>query len=641
MPIQIDLGSSSSSSSPSNPSAQPTKKGPIVGIDLGTTNSLVAFVRNGKPEVLKTSDSSALLPSVVEYSLEGRPLSVGAKAVEKRSSLSNATEKFSSTVVFSAKRLMGRALKDLKDDAPFLPYRLIDNDTKGQALIALSDTVAVSPIETSSEILKALKHRAEETLGEAVDRAVVTVPAYFDDAQRSATKAAGRLAGLDVVRVINEPTAAALAFGWSFDRPGKVVVFDLGGGTFDVSVLRIEPQLTEVISTLGDTHLGGDDFDRALAEWGLAHLLNQGVLSAETPDQEKKQILSELLVESERAKIALSDRDTHSFKFREHSFALTRAEANDLWRPLVQRCLKLVDHALDDARLVVSDIDDVVMVGGSTRVPLVRESVAERFGKAPNTSLNPDEAVALGASLQAEVLAGLSRNRLLLDVVPLSLGLETMGGVVTKVIHRNSTIPVEAREIYTNHVDKQTAFDIHVLQGERELVQDCRSLAKFKLRGLDPAPAGFHRIEVVFRVDASGILSVQARDLRSSKQHLIEVMPSFGLTDDEFMVMLEKSFDHAEDDIAARLLAEIKVEADTVLIATEKALKNAGHLLDPTDRSEVHARLVDLKNHAKGRSSDAIRQAIADLDAVSQALAELQVNAALNASLGGKKVDLV
>jgi molecular chaperone DnaK len=624
MPVQIDLGR------PGTSEKKVIDSSPIVGIDLGTTNSLIAVVRDGKATVLRDATEGGLIPSVVLLSPDGSVEAVGKNARAQKGIDGERT-------IYSVKRLMGRSLSDLGDEIQNIPFQLEDDETHSQVRIRVGSRV-LSPLEVSAEILKKLKTLAESVLGESIRKTVITVPAYFDDAQRSATKAAGRLAGFEVLRILNEPTAAALAYGWSNEHPGKVAVYDLGGGTFDISILNIEENTYQVLSTAGDTHLGGDDFDAALVDWVIPKIRSRAPLFFANSEEEKTARAS-LMVQAEAIKLKIYE-TRGVFRLKEVEVAISVEEAERIWEPLVARSLKLCYEALNEAGLKFQDLDDVLLVGGSSRLPLVRKRVGEFFGKAANTTLNPDEAVALGAALQAEILAGRGEERLLLDVVPLSLGLETVGATVSKLILRNSPIPTEAQEVFTNHAEKQTAFDFHIVQGERELVKDNRSLARFRLRGLDPAPAGFHRIEVNFRIDVNGILNVKARDLRSGKSQEIEIRPSFGLSDDEIVRMIESSFEHAEEDMQNRQWIDLRMEGETLVKATEMALRNMGYKLSNTEKAEIKARLVDLQNALSTRDVNQLRSSMDELEATGRDMAELQLNEAVSGALKHKKIDL-
>src|SRR5262245_39843303 len=541
--------------------------GQVVGIDLGTTNSLVAYVREGAPRVIRDSAGDALVPSVVSLGDDGT-IFVGREAQRRL-----LTEP--SRTVYSVKRFMGRGIEDVTDEAALLPFK-VGGDVGGVVRIGLGER-EFTPPEISAFVLRELKRRAEEHFREQgefdfeVDRAVITVPAYFNDAQRTATRDAGRLAGLEVLRIISEPTAASLAYGLDKKNRETIAVYDLGGGTFDISILRVEDGVFQALATSGDTHLGGDDIDRLLVELVLDDV---GATHAAPLQPELVQAIRKAVIQ---AKWDLSDREEAEIRVDAsadlpdgYRRAITRAEFETPIRPLVERTLGPVRQALSRAGPDPKEIDDVGLVGGATRTPLVRRLVAELFGRTPHSDLNPDEVVALGAAVQADILISGRREMLLLDVTPLSLGIETIGGVVSKIIMRNSTIPASGREMYTTSVDNQTSVDIHVLQGERELVADCRSLAKFKLRGIPPMPAGLPRVEVRFQIDANGILSVGARELRTGVEQAIEVKPSYGLTDQEVERMLIESFEHAQADFDARLLIEARNEAETVINATEK-----------------------------------------------------------------------
>jgi Fe-S protein assembly chaperone HscA len=610
--------------------------GKVVGIDLGTTNSLVAYVREGAPRVIRDSAGDALVPSVVSLGDDGT-IFVGREAQRRLLTAASRT-------VYSVKRFMGRGIEDVKDEAAFLPFR-IGGDAGGVVRIGVGER-EFTPPEISAFVLRELKQRAEEHFREQgefdfeVDRAVITVPAYFNDAQRTATRDAGRLAGLEVLRIISEPTAASLAYGLDKKNRGTIAVYDLGGGTFDISILKVEDGVFQALATSGDTHLGGDDIDRMLLERVLAEV---GNVSPETLQAIRKAVIQAKwdLSDHEQAEIRVEPQAGLANGYRR---AITRAEFETLIRPLVDRTLGPVRQALSDAGLEPSEVDEVVLVGGATRTPLVRRLVAELFGKTPHSDLNPDEVVALGAAVQADILVSGRREMLLLDVTPLSLGIETIGGVVSKIIMRNSTIPASGREMYTTSVDNQTSVDIHVLQGERELVADCRSLARFKLRGIPPMPAGLPRVEVRFQIDANGILSVGARELRTSVEQSIEVKPSYGLTDQEVERMLIESFEHAQADFDARLLIEARNEAESVINATEKSLRRPDFAevtvgeLTKDELAQIDRTLADLKHVMAGTEREVIHEKTHALNHATRHLAEIMMNRSVREALAGRNV---
>jgi Fe-S protein assembly chaperone HscA len=619
----------------------------VVGIDLGTTNSLVAWVKNGVPEVIRDQSGDALVPSVVSVAEDGTVF-VGREAQRRLLTSPSRT-------VYSVKRFMGRGIDDVRDEAALLPFG-IGGEPGGVVRIDVAGR-EFTPPEISAFVLKELKHRAEEFFREQgefdfeVDRAVITVPAYFNDAQRTATRDAGRIAGLEVLRIINEPTAASLAYGLNKTNRGTIAVYDLGGGTFDISILKVEDGVFQVLSTNGDTHLGGDDIDNLMVRLVLDELGLPGAPGGPEGSAPRPELVQAVRKAVIQAKVDLSELDAAEIGVEPsadlpsgYRRQMTRAEFDALIEPLVERTLGPVRLALEDAGLEPRDIDEAVLVGGSTRVPLVRRKVADLFGRAPHIELNPDEVVALGAAVQADILVSGRREMLLLDVTPLSLGIETMGGVTSKIILRNSTIPASGREMFTTGVDNQTAVDVHVLQGERELAADCRSLAQFKLRGIPPMPAGLPRIEVQFQIDANGILSVAARELRTAIEQTIEVKPSYGLTEGEVERMLIESFEHAEADFAARLLIEARNEAETVILATEKSLRSpdledvARKDLKTGELDRIRTALADLKQVMAATDRELIHQKTHALNHATQHLAEVMMNRSVREALAGKNV---
>ena len=606
-------------------SPQPHQRRLAVGIDLGTTNSLVAAVRSGLAEPLADAAGKVILPSAVRYHAASIEVGESAKAAAASDPLNT---------VLSVKRLMGRGIADVHQLGEQLPYRFV----AGESHMPFIETVqgAKSPVEVSAEILKALRLRAEQTLGGELVGAVITVPAYFDDAQRQATKDAARLAGLTVLRLLNEPTAAAVAYGLDQKAEGVVAIYDLGGGTFDISILRLTGGVFEVLATGGDSALGGDDFDHAIADW----IIQQAGISSDLDPATQRSLLQAACA----AKEALTEADSTELSHGDWRAVLSREQFEALIEPMVARSLKACRRAVRDSGVELEEVSAVVMVGGSTRVPRVREAVGELFGRAPLTNIDPDQVVAIGAAIQADALAGNQRGDgeelLLLDVIPLSLGLETMGGLMEKVIPRNTTIPVARAQEFTTYKDGQTAMMIHVLQGERELIADCRSLARFELRGIPPMVAGAAKIRVTFQVDADGLLSVAARELSSGIESSIQVKPSYGLTDGEIARMLQDSFQNAGDDKAARVLREQQVDAQRLIEAVEGALEVDGErLLDAEERAVIELQVQELRELLAGNDGLAIERQTKRLSQVTDAFAARRLDSTVKAALAGRNLN--
>lgn len=598
----------------------------VIGIDLGTTFSLAAYMKDGQPVVVRDERGVALVPSVISFHEDGSVL-VGSAARERCLSDPEHT-------VYSVKRLMGRTLADLKHELELIPYQVIEREVEpGRKVLHVKMAGHEhTPEELSALILREVRKRAGNPT-----KAVITVPAYFDDSQRQATRDAGRIAGLDVLRIVNEPTAAALAYGLDRRRSGVIAVYDLGGGTFDCSILSVQDGVFKVLATNGDTYLGGDDFDRAL----MAVVAKDLGVDLAIRDPELLQYLRD---QAEKTKIALSSQETADFVLNlparklTYRRTFTRPELEALLKPFVDRSLDKCRSALRDAEKTPAQIDEVVLVGGSTRVPYVRQRVAEYFGRKPHTELNPDEVVALGAAVQADILTGGRKHMLLLDVVPLSLGIETLGGAVSKLIHRNSTIPCRATERYTTFVDGQTGVDISIYQGERELAKDCRNLGKFKLSGIPPMPAQLPQVDVTFLVDANGLLTVSAREQRSGQEAKVTVQPSHGLNQDEIEKLVLESVEHARDDFNARRFIELKNKADADRRHTEKALQQAGDQLTVEQRRLIESAIAQLNTALQGGDVNVLHEAVDALGAATLPLAELLMNAVVRQTLKDRQM---